>query len=207
MTSRSISGVYARGGKRVFDLALVALIGVPVLAVIAVIAIVVRFDVGSPVLFGQVRPGRDKRLFKLWKFRTMTDARDANGELLADEQRLTSFGRWLRSTSLDELPEFLNVLVGDMSLVGPRPLLVRYLDRYTPEQLRRHDVLPGVTGWAQVNGRNALSWPEKFACDCWYVDHMSLAVDVRILWRTLLTVVRREGITEAGHATMSEFLG
>ncbi len=172
-----------------------------------VLMILVRIGLGGPVFFGQVRPGLGGKPFRLWKFRTMTDACDAQGQPLPDEQRLTRLGRFLRATSLDELPELWNVLKGDMSLVGPRPLLMEYLPIYSPEQARRHEVRPGITGWAQVNGRNALSWEEKFAFDVWYVDHLSFGLDGRILWRTLLQVVRRQGISAADHATMPKFTG
>jgi len=167
----------------------------------------VRRELGSPVLFRQRRPGRSGELFELRKFRTMTDERDAEGALLPDELRLTAFDSWLRSTSLDELPEMWNVLRGDMSLVGPRPLLVEYLERYSPEQARRHEVRPGITGWAQVNGRNDMPWPDKLAQDVWYVDHRSLWLDVRTLVRTLWVMVRREGVSLEGHATTVPFTG
>lgn len=172
-----------------------------------VVAFLVHVKLGSPVFFRQQRPGLNGKPFMLVKFRTMTDERDEKGNLLPDEVRLTRFGQFLRSTSIDELPELWNVLVGDMSLVGPRPLLMQYLDRYTPEQARRHEVKPGITGWAQVNGRNALSWEEKFKLDVWYVDHWSFWLDTRILFATLLKVLRREGISGEGHVTMPEFLG
>lgn len=172
-----------------------------------VVAFLVRVKLGSPVFFRQQRPGLHGKPFMLVKFRTMTDERDERGNLLPDEVRLTRFGQFLRSTSIDELPELWNVLVGDMSLVGPRPLLMQYLDRYTPEQARRHEVKPGITGWAQVNGRNALSWEEKFKLDVWYVDHWSFRLDTHILFTTLLKVLRREGISGEGHVTMPEFLG
>ncbi len=175
--------------------------------VMAVTALIVRATMGGPVLFRQVRPGRGGRLFQVYKFRTMLDAHDADGQPLPDEQRLTRTGRFLRATSLDELPQLWNVLRGDMSLVGPRPLLVEYLPRYSAEQARRHDVLPGITGWAQVNGRNALGWDERFRLDVWYVDHWSLALDVKILALTLLRVVQRQGISFSGEATMFKFLG
>lgn len=167
----------------------------------------VRRELGSPVLFRQVRPGLHGKPFVMYKFRTMTEERDAEGRLLPDEKRLTPFGRFLREYSLDELPEFFNVLRGEMSLVGPRPLLIEYLDRYTPEQARRHEVKPGITGWAQVNGRNGLSWEEKFKLDVWYVDNWSVGLDLKILWLTLVKVLRREGISAPGHATMPEFKG
>ncbi|MDR2982662.1 MAG: sugar transferase [Puniceicoccales bacterium] len=176
-------------------------------APLAILCLLVRLKLGSPVFFTQNRPGLKGRIFKMVKFRTMTDARDADGNLLPDEVRLTPFGQFLRKTSLDEFPEFWNVLIGDMSVVGPRPLLIQYLERYTPEQARRHEVKPGVTGWAQVNGRNAISWEEKFRHDVWYVDHRSLLFDLKIIWLTLLKVVRRDGISASNNATMPEFMG
>lgn len=193
--------------KRLFDIVLVLLAAPLWVPVLLLAALLVRLKLGSPVLFRQERPGWQGRPFPLLKFRTMTDARDAEGELLPDAERLTPFGRRLRSTSIDELPELLNVLRGEMSLVGPRPLLMRYLPRYTPEQARRHEARPGLTGWAQINGRNAISWEEKFRLDVWYVDHQSLALDVRILLSTLKKVIVREGISAAGDATMPEFMG
>lgn len=193
--------------KRLFDLFFAAL-GVVILSpVLLLIALLVRIYHGSPVLFTQQRPGFKGRPFFIYKFRTMTDARDAEGRLLPDAQRLTRLGRFLRAASLDELPELFNVLRGEMSLVGPRPLLMQYLDRYTPEQARRHEVLPGITGWAQVNGRNALSWEDKFRLDVWYVDHWSLWLDVKILLLTVWKVLKREGISQPGHATAEEFMG
>jgi lipopolysaccharide/colanic/teichoic acid biosynthesis glycosyltransferase len=193
--------------KRLVDLTLV-LVSSPLWAPLLIaIGVLVRFKLGSPVFFRQPRPGRHGRVFQFIKFRTMTDARNAAGELLPDAQRLTPFGRWLRATSLDELPELLNVLKGDMSLVGPRPLLVQYLARYAPEQARRHEVRPGLTGWAQVNGRNAVTWEEKFKLDVWYVDHQSLWLDLRILAMTLWSVLLRQGISHDDHATMPEFMG
>lgn len=171
------------------------------------VAALARAKLGSPVLFRQPRPGRDGRVFELVKFRTMTDERDATGALLPDSQRLTAFGRWLRRSSLDELPTLWNVIRGDMSLVGPRPLLVRYLDRYTPEQRRRHEVAPGITGWAQIHGRNALSWEEKFDLDVWYVENLSLRTDLAILFQTITQVMGQRGISAEGHATMPEFMG
>jgi lipopolysaccharide/colanic/teichoic acid biosynthesis glycosyltransferase len=193
--------------KRVFDfvaafLALL-LLALPLLA----LAWLIRRKLGSPVLFRQVRPGLQGRPFTMVKFRTMTDERGPDGALLPDAQRLTPFGRFLRASSLDELPELWNVLKGEMSLVGPRPLLMEYLPLYTPEQARRHEVRPGITGWAQVNGRNAISWADKFALDVWYVDHRSLWLDVRILWRTVRKVLVRDGISAAGEATMQKFTG
>lgn len=170
-------------------------------------AVAVRATMGSPVLFRQKRPGRGGRVFEIVKFRTMREAADARGNPLSDAERLTPVGRWLRATSVDELPQLWNVLRGDLSLVGPRPLLVRYLPRYSPEQRRRHDVMPGITGWAQIHGRNAISWEEKFALDVWYVDHWSLALDARILWETVGRVLKRDGVSSDGHATMPEFEG
>jgi lipopolysaccharide/colanic/teichoic acid biosynthesis glycosyltransferase len=167
----------------------------------------IRRELGSPVLFTQERPGRGGRPFRLVKFRSMTDARGPDGTLLPDAERLTLFGRWLRATSLDELPEVWNVLRGEMSLVGPRPLLLRYVERYTPEQARRHEVRPGITGWAQVNGRNAIDWETKLALDVWYVDHRSIWLDLKIVAMTFVQVIRRDGITAANEATMPEFRG
>lgn len=192
--------------KRIFDL-LVVLLAAPLwLPLFALLALLVRIRLGSPVLFRQRRPGRGGRVFELVKFRTMTDVRDAEGNLLSDAARLTSFGLGLRATSLDELPELWNVLRGDMSLVGPRPLLVQYLPRYTAEQRRRHEVPPGLTGWAQINGRNALSWEEKFALDVWYVENRSWWLDLKILYLTIWQVVARRGISAPGDATMPEFM-
>ena len=193
--------------KRLFDL-LLSLGGLLVLALpLLLLWVVVRRKLGSPVLFRQVRPGLHGRPFMMVKFRTMTDARGADGELLPDVQRLTAFGRFLRASSLDELPELWNVLKGDMSLVGPRPLLVEYMPLYSPEQARRHEVRPGITGWAQVNGRNAIGWEDKFKLDVWYVDHCSLWLDIKILWLTVKKVLVREGISAAGEATMGKFTG
>lgn len=174
---------------------------------LALVAAAVRLDVGSPVLFRQERPGHGGRPFVLVKFRTMREASGPDGRPLPDAQRLTPLGRWLRRTSLDELPQLWNVSRGELSLVGPRPLLTRYLTLYTAEQARRHDVLPGITGWAQVNGRNDVSWPQKLALDVWYVDHWSLGLDAKILIRTIAQVIRRRGISRAGHATTPEFTG
>lgn len=193
--------------KRVFDVVVSAIALVALAPVMGLIALAVWRTMGRPVLFRQVRPGLHGKPFVMYKFRTMRDLRDAEGKLLPDEMRLTPFGRWLRATSLDELPELLNVLRGEMSLVGPRPLLMEYLERYTPEQARRHEVKPGITGWAQIHGRNNLSWDERFKLDVWYVDNWSLWLDVKILWRTLWMVLRREGISAQGHATMPEFRG
>jgi lipopolysaccharide/colanic/teichoic acid biosynthesis glycosyltransferase len=193
--------------KRLFDLLLASMalifLALPLLALFWL----VRRKLGSPVLFSQVRPGLHAKPFTMVKFRTMTDERGPDGVLLPDAQRLTDFGRFLRASSLDELPELWNVLRGDMSLVGPRPLLMEYLPLYTPEQARRHEVRPGITGWAQVNGRNAISWADKFALDVWYVDHSSLWLDVKILWRTVRKVLVRDGISAEGEATMPAFKG
>ena len=174
---------------------------------LATLVFLIRKKLGSPVLFCQVRPGLDGQLFTMVKFRTMTDDRGSDGVLLPDAQRLTPFGRFLRASSLDELPELWNVLRGDMSLVGPRPLLVEYLPLYSPEQSRRHQVRPGITGWAQVNGRNAISWEDKFALDIWYVDNQSLWLDIKILWMTVRKVLVRDGISAAGDVTMPKFTG
>lgn len=193
--------------KRLFDLllsfGLLLALALPLLLLWGL----VRYKLGSPVLFRQVRPGLHGRPFMMVKFRTMTDERGTDGEMLPDAQRLTPFGRFLRATSLDELPELWNVLRGEMSLVGPRPLLMEYLPLYSPEQARRHEVRPGITGWAQVNGRNALSWEERFKLDIWYVDHRSLWLDLRILWLTVRKVIVREGISAQGEATMPRFTG
>lgn len=175
--------------------------------VVLTVAYLVRTRLGSPVLFVQVRPGLQGKPFRMYKFRTMTDARDADGHLLPDAVRLTAFGKWLRASSLDELPELINVLRGEMSLVGPRPLLMDYLPLYSPEQARRHEARPGITGWAQINGRNAISWEQKFALDVWYVDHQSVWLDIRVLALTVWRVLRREGISAAGEATMPRFTG
>ena len=170
-----------------------------------IIAIFIRWKMGQQVLFCQERPGLYGCPFTLYKFRTMTDTRDEKGNLLPDSERLTKFGRFLRSTSLDELPELFNVIKGDMSIVGPRPLLMQYLDRYAPEQARRHEVKPGITGWAQINGRNAISWEEKFKLDVWYVDNWSIWLDIKIIVITIWKILKREGINQEGQATMEEF--
>jgi lipopolysaccharide/colanic/teichoic acid biosynthesis glycosyltransferase len=193
--------------KRLLDIVISAAVLLFGLFPLLALCLLVRWRLGSPVFFTQERPGLNARIFKMVKFRTMTDARDASGVLLPDADRLTPLGRFLRRTSLDELPEFLNVFKGEMSLVGPRPLLPRYLARYTPEQARRHEVRPGITGWAQVNGRNAISWEDKFRLDVWYVEHRSFFLDLKILILTVLKVVRRSGISAAGDATMPEFMG
>lgn len=193
--------------KRLIDLS-AAFFGLILLSpIIIVLILLIRRKLGSPVFFTQVRPGLHGKPFKMIKFRTMTDARDADGELLPDRIRLTAFGRFLRSTSLDELPELWNVLKGDMSLVGPRPLLMEYLTRYNPEQSRRHEARPGITGWAQINGRNAISWEAKFKLDVWYVDNQSFWLDLKILLLTVKKVFVREGISAEGEATMPKFTG
>ena len=193
--------------KRLLDFT-AALLGLIALALPLLILIaLIRRKLGSPVFFTQVRPGMHGKPFKMVKFRSMLSERSTDGELLPDAVRLTPFGRFLRSTSLDELPELWNVLKGDMSLVGPRPLLMEYLPLYSPEQARRHEVRPGITGWAQVNGRNAISWEDKFKLDVWYVDHCSLWLDIKILWLTVKKVLVREGISAAGEATMGKFTG
>lgn len=193
--------------KRIIDLTVSACALIILSPLLTIVALMVRQRLGSPVLFRQVRPGRAAKPFEMIKFRTMRDAVDADGQPLSDAERLTPLGRFLRSTSLDELPGLWNVLKGDMSLVGPRPLLMDYLPLYTPEQARRHDVRPGVTGWAQVNGRNAISWEQKFALDVWYVDNRSLWLDIKILTMTTLKVVRRDGISSAGSVTAEKFEG
>lgn len=193
--------------KRLFDL-LLTIPGVMVISpLLLILFLLVRLKHGSPALFSQTRPGLYGKPFMMYKFRTMTDERDAEGNLLPDDQRLTPFGKFLRSTSLDELPELINVLKGEMSLVGPRPLLMEYLPLYSPEQARRHEVRPGITGWAQVNGRNAISWEDKFKLDVWYVDNQSLWLDLKILWMTFVKVFKREGISQEGQATASKFTG
>ena len=200
-------GAYRGGGKRLLDLLLVLSAAPLVVPLALAVAALVRVRLGAPVLYRQLRPGLGGLPFTILKFRSMSDARGPGGELLTDAARLGAFGRWLRATSLDELPELWNVLKGDMSLVGPRPLLVEYLPLYSARQARRHEVRPGITGWAQVNGRNALTWETKFEMDVWYVENSSFALDLRILWRTLVAVIRREGISAAGEATMPRFTG
>jgi sugar transferase EpsL len=193
--------------KRTVDLC-AAILGFILLSpLLGLVALVVRLAMGRPVLFRQRRIGSHGKPFQLYKFRTMSDARDGNGRLLSDEERLGPVGKIVRAASLDELPQLWNVVRGDMSLVGPRPLLPEYLPRYNPRQLRRHETKPGITGWAQINGRNTLTWEEKFELDVWYVDHRTLWLDVRILWLTVLKVLQRDGISRQGHATMPEFTG
>ena len=193
--------------KRLFDILLASVAIVVFSPLMLAIALALRFTVGSPAIWRQQRPGLKGRPFTIFKFRTMSDAKGPDGALLRDAQRISRFGSFLRRISLDELPELLNVLRGEMSWVGPRPLLMQYLDRYTPEQRRRHEVKPGITGWAQINGRNAITWEQKFALDVWYVDHRSFWLDLKILCLTIWKVLKREGISEPGQATMSEFLG
>jgi lipopolysaccharide/colanic/teichoic acid biosynthesis glycosyltransferase len=193
--------------KRLLDIVFSAAGLVLLSPLLVLLTVVIRFKLGSPALFRQQRPGLGGKGFVTYKFRTMTDLRDAAGRLLPDEQRLPAFGRFLRSTSLDELPELFNVLKGDMSLVGPRPLMMKYLGRYTPEQARRHEVKPGITGWAQINGRNAIPWEERFKLDVWYVDNWSIWLDLRIILKSVLMVITRQGITQQDRATMDEFMG
>lgn len=193
--------------KRLFDICTTFLGIIIIWPLVFLLALLVRIKLGSPILFRQQRPGFQGKPFMMYKFRTMTDERDVSGNLLPDADRLPHFGRFLRSSSLDELPELLNVLKGNMSLVGPRPLLMQYLPLYNPEQARRHEVRPGITGWAQVNGRNAISWEDKFKLDVWYVDHRSFWLDLKILWMTFHKVFKREGISQDGQATMEPFKG
>jgi len=193
--------------KRVFDLLLSIPVLILVSPVIIVVTLLVRMRLGSPVFFSQLRPGLHARPFYMLKFRTMTNTRGSDGRLLSDDKRMTRLGNFLRRTSIDELPEFVNVFKGDMSLVGPRPLLMQYLDRYTPEQARRHEVKPCITGWAQVNGRNAITWEEKFKLDVWYVDNWSLWLDIKVVAMTIRKILKREGISQPGQATMAEFKG
>ncbi len=193
--------------KRLFDLILSSACLLVLAPVLLLLMLLVRFKLGSPIFFTQTRPGQHSRPFTMYKFRTMTDERDAEGSLLPDAQRLTGFGKFMRSTSLDELPALINVLKGEMSLVGPRPLLMEYLPLYSSEQARRHEVRPGITGWAQVNGRNALSWEEKFKLDVWYVDNCSFWLDMKILWLTAGKVLKRDGISAKGESTMPRFMG
>lgn len=198
---------YERYIKRLLDIVLSGGALLALSPVLVVTAVLVRTKLGSPVIFRQARPGKNGEIFHLYKFRSMTDERDENGELLPDEIRLTSFGKNLRSLSLDELPELINILKGEMSIVGPRPLLVKYLPLYSERQSHRHDVTPGLTGWAQVNGRNAISWEEKFELDLWYVENISFLLDVKIIFMTVMKVLRREGISAENAATMEEFRG
>lgn len=198
---------YKKFGKQFLDLSICLFGGSLLLPLILIIAILVLLKLGAPIFFRQQRPGLNGKPFMLLKFRTMTDEQDEDGNLLPDSERLTKFGVFLRSTSLDELPALINVLNGDMSLVGPRPLLMQYLNRYTPEQTRRHEVRPGITGWAQVNGRNSISWEEKFEKDIWYVNNLSFILDLKIIFLTVIHVFQRDGINEEGQATVQEFMG
>ncbi|MCX7970370.1 MAG: sugar transferase [Negativicutes bacterium] len=193
--------------KRLFDVLFAGAVLLVLWPVLLAVAAAIVADMGRPVFFVQTRPGKDGKPFRLYKFRTMTDGRDENGILLPDEQRITRLGRLIRSLSLDEFLQFVNVLKGDMSVVGPRPLLMEYLPRYSERQHRRHEVRPGITGWAQVNGRNAISWKEKFELDVWYVDNRSFTLDLYIIWLTVKKVLKREGISRGGHATMPYFDG
>jgi len=194
--------------KRLFDFVTTGIALILLSPVLIVLAILVRLKLGSPVLFRQQRPGLDGKAFTIFKFRTMINKQyDKDGNIIADSQRLTKFGRFLRSMSLDELPEFLNVLKGDMSLVGPRPLMMKYLDRYTPQQARRHEVKPGITGWAQINGRNNITWEEKFELDVWYVDNWNIWLDLKILFKSAVAVLKRQDINKQGQATVDEFMG
>lgn len=199
--------MYARYFKRIIDLFL-SLCALAVLSPVLLVLMIMGsvFMRGNP-FFTQERPGKDEKIFKLLKFRTMTNKKDANGNLLPDEQRLIKYGKVLRATSLDELPELINIIIGDMSIIGPRPLLVRYLPRYNEEQRHRHDVRPGLTGYAQAHGRNAVSWEDKFAMDVWYTKNVSFKVDVKIIWDTVMTVLKRDGISSETSATMEEFMG
>ena len=201
------SSIYARHIKRMLDVLGVLVVLALFWWIYVIVAILVRVKLGSPILFRQERPGKNGKVFRLYKFRSMTDEKDEQGHLLPDEVRLTKFGRLLRATSLDELPELFNILKGEMSLVGPRPLLVKYLPLYSDHQARRHEVTPGLTGYAQVHGRNAISWEDKFDLDVYYVEHISFGLDVKILFQTVIKVIRREGISSESNATMEEFIG
>jgi lipopolysaccharide/colanic/teichoic acid biosynthesis glycosyltransferase len=207
VSMRQKKGIYERYIKRPQDFILSLLALIVLSPIIIVTAIIVRIKLGAPVIFSQQRPGLNSKVFKLYKFRTMSNAKDENGNLLSDEERLGKFGKTLRSTSLDELPSLINILKGDMSIVGPRPLLVRYLDRYNEHQARRHEVRPGFTGYAQVNGRNAITWEQKFDYDVEYVDNITFIGDWKIIFKTALTVIKREGISSDTSATMEEFMG
>jgi sugar transferase EpsL len=199
--------IYRRYLKRIFDISAVLLALLFIWPLLSLVFILLWLTIGTPVLFRQERPGFKGQPFIIYKFRTMTNKKDSSGLLLPDENRITRVGQFLRSLSLDELPEILNVLKGDMSIVGPRPLMMEYLERYNPEQARRHDVLPGITGWAQINGRNDLLWEEKFRLDVWYVDHQSFKLDIFIIVKTFWKVIRREGISHEGYATSPDFMG
>ena len=207
-SSQKLLTYFSRSLKVIGDRSMAALLLILFSPILLTVAIILLVRMGNPIVFTQARPGKDSRIFTVYKFRTMTSDCDAEGKLLSDEQRLIPLGQFLRKASLDELPQLFNVLIGDMSFVGPRPLLVRYLERYSPEQARRHDVLPGITGWAQVNGRNALTWDEKFRLDLWYVDNWSLWLDVKILFLTVKKVFKQEGISQNTDVVgMPEFMG
>jgi lipopolysaccharide/colanic/teichoic acid biosynthesis glycosyltransferase len=200
--------MYKNFFKRFFDFWISLIVIICISPILLVVTIWLHFaNKGAGAFFFQERPGKDAKIFKVIKFKTMTDERDENGELLPDEDRLTKVGKFVRSTSIDELPQLINVLKGDMALIGPRPLLVKYLPRYSSEQMRRHEVRPGISGWAQCHGRNAISWTEKFKLDVWYVDHVSLWTDIQVIWITVMKVLKRADINEAGQATMEEFNG
>jgi lipopolysaccharide/colanic/teichoic acid biosynthesis glycosyltransferase len=207
MNTNNVSRKLQRSLKWIADRGVAAIALAILSPVLLAVAIAIYIRMGSPVLFAQPRPGKNGRIFTFYKFRTMTSDRDSEGNLLPDEQRLTAFGQFLRHTSLDELPQLWNVLKGDMSVVGPRPLMVEYLTRYTPQQARRHDVKPGITGWAQVNGRNTITWEEKFKLDVWYVEHWNLWLDWQILLQTVWKVLQKEGISQANHVTVEDFMG
>ena len=200
-------GIYERYIKRLLDFILSCIALICLSPILLIVAILVRVNLGSPVIFKQKRPGKDEKIFTLYKFRTMTDKKDENGNLLPDSERLTRFGKFLRSTSLDELPELINIIKGDMSIVGPRPLLVQYLERYNKEQRRRHEVRPGLTGLAQVSGRNAISWEEKFNKDVEYIDNITFIGDVKIIFKTVINVIKKDGISSETSVTMEEFMG
>ena len=206
--AKKFSGMYKHFFKRFFDFWISLIVLISLSPILLIITIWLHFaNKGAGAFFLQERPGKNGKIFKVIKYKTMTDECDLDGNLLPDEVRLTKVGRFVRSTSIDELPQFVNVLRGDMSLIGPRPLLVQYLPLYTKEQARRHEVRPGISGWAQCHGRNGISWTEKFKYDVWYVDHLSLAVDLKVIWLTILSVLKREGISEEGQATMEDFNG
>ena len=193
--------------KQLFDKILALVLIILFSPIYIIVSLLILLKMGRPIFFRQQRPGYKEKIFGIYKFRTMTNDKDENGELLPDEKRLPALGRFLRSMSLDELPELFNVLKGDMSIVGPRPLMMKYLDRYTPEQARRHEVKPGITGWAQINGRNAISWEDKFKLDVWYVDNWSVMLDIKIILKSIWMVITRQGITQQGRATVDEFMG
>ena len=207
MNTNDVSRKLQRSLKCIADRGVAAIALAILSPVLLIVAIAIYIRMGSPVLFAQPRPGKKGRIFTFYKFRTMTSDRDSEGNLLPDEQRLTAFGQFLRHTSLDELPQLWNVLKGDMSVVGPRPLMVEYLTRYNPQQARRHDVKPGITGWAQINGRNTITWEEKFKLDVWYVEHWNLWLDLKILLQTVWKVLQKEGISQVNHVTVEDFMG